>query len=92
MKHYLYEMIYFSFKKVKVLSLLFERSGNQYVMKGACGPLSGDTPRIGTKGQIGFDLYVAHLLLYPFINHYSPTCPLGIPRFPKILFVLSYLF
>ncbi len=24
------------------------------VIKGACGPLAGDTPRIGTKGQIGF--------------------------------------
>jgi hypothetical protein len=23
-------------------------------LKGACGPLTGDTPRIGTKGQIGF--------------------------------------
>ncbi len=23
------------------------------VLKGTCGPLAGDTPRIGTKGQIG---------------------------------------
>ena len=23
-------------------------------LKGACGPLAGVTPRIGTKGQIGF--------------------------------------
>jgi hypothetical protein len=32
--------------------------------------------------QVQTSVHAAQLLLYPFINRYSPTCPLVIPRFP----------
>jgi hypothetical protein len=32
--------------------------------------------------QVQTSVYAAHLMLYPIINRYSPTCPLDIPRFP----------
>jgi hypothetical protein len=77
--------------RTSVVSDVRKGHNTKVVSSGLCCRLRITNPplpieRSGNQYIVQTSVYPVHLLLYPFINRYSPTCPLGIPRFSNLSF------